>query len=246
QVYRDLRARSTREAARARRMFLADQVAALSDSLRVAQNDILAFQQQERVLHPESEGSALTTALFQAESERQRLRLDERLMETLVEGARDGAQNVSELQRLVAMGREVLPDGDGMYSRLQQLETERSRLTASQFGYTERSSQVQVVDSLIAGTRTQVRIAAEQSLFLLRERVAALETRIADLRRRLNEAPQRSTDFARLQQRVDAVQSALLPLVERYYEARVAEAVQLGDVELVDPAPTPLNPDPEH
>ncbi|HEX6924552.1 MAG TPA: polysaccharide biosynthesis tyrosine autokinase [Longimicrobiaceae bacterium] len=246
QVYRDLRARSAREAARARRMFLADQVAALSDSLRVAQNDILAFQQQERVLHPESEGSALTTALFQAESERQRLRLDERLMETLVEGARDGAQNVSELQRLVAMGREVLPDGDGMYSRLQQLETERSRLTASQFGYTERSSQVQVVDSLIAATRTQVRIAAEQSLLLLRERVAAVEVRIADLRRRLSEAPQRSTDFARMQQRVDAVQSALLPLVGRYYEARVAEAVQLGDVELVDQAPTPLNPDPEH
>jgi len=56
--------------------------------------------------------------------------------------------------------------------------------------------------------------------------------------------PERTAEFARLEQQVNAVQSIHENLQSRYYEALVAEAIETGDVRIVEPALVPRSPAP--
>ena len=55
------------------------------------------------------------------------------------------------MHRILSLGAELVPAGPALHARLQNLEIERSRLTASRFGRTEGDPQVEVLDSLIEG-----------------------------------------------------------------------------------------------
>ncbi len=243
--YQRHRAESAREAARRRGDVISSQLVQLADSLRSVQDMVLDYQRRAQLLNPGAEGNAITSARLQTENEIRQLRYEEGLLETLVAGLRS-AQSGESLQRIMTMAAELVPSGRALFDRLQQLETERSRLTASRFGYTEAEPQVQVVDSLMASVRSQMQVATEQSLELLRTRLSSAEERLGQLRREAGALPERTAELARHQQRVDAVQDVFDMLVEGYYEAQIAEGVEVGDVAVIDPATAPLRPNPRN
>ena len=79
-----------------------------------------------------------------------------------------------------------------------------------------------------------------------RIRLGAAEQRAIDLSGQLGKLPERAVAFTRLEQRVEAVQSIYNRLLDRYYEAQIAEAVEAGEVGVVDDAPVPQRPDLTH
>lgn len=243
-VYQVHRARSSRESAQRRRNVIAEQLVDLTDSLRAVQDLALDYQQRRQIVDPDAEGAALATDRLQTDAELRSLRFQERLLGDLVSRMRSSEGDDESLLEIITMAAEVLPAGQPLHERLQTLQTERSRLTASRFGYTSAEPQVQVLDSLILATRQQLGRAAEQSHRLVRERIAASETRLSQLQRAAGALPEQTAELARLQQRVTAVQGVFDLLVEKYYEAQIAENTEVGDVELVDPAAVPLRPDP--
>jgi succinoglycan biosynthesis transport protein ExoP len=231
-----------RESAGRRREFLSGQLAQLADSLRRAQDAMLEYQEREGMFTPGTEGGALSSALITAENEQRSLRFEESLLQSVLaavssEGGGEG------LERIMVLGQEVLPGGAGLYNRLQGLEADRARLTASRFGYTASGPEVEVIDSLIANTRTQIASVAEQAQELLSAKIAENDRRLGELRAEVGVLPQRNAQLAALQQRVDAVQNVFDLLVGKYYEAQIAEAVESGGVQVVDPAPVPRFPD---
>lgn len=246
QSYTAFRARIARDAAGTRRHFLEGRLAALSDSLRRAQEALLDYQERERLLDPTMQRDIIVTGLAQIESEARDLRFQERILMSLVDALDSSSLTAAGLTRVVALGRDVMPGGVELYNRLRELETERNRLTASRFGYTEAGPEVEVVDSLIQVTRAEIRTLAQQNLRMLRERRLEVETRQQEIQREVGEIPQRTTELARLQQQVTAVQNMFELLLGRYYEAQIAEAIQAGDVEVVDAASVPMRPDPAH
>jgi capsular exopolysaccharide synthesis family protein len=241
--YQDHRARSARQSASRTRLAIADQLVELTDSLRAVENLVLDYQQGAQLMDPEIEGNALLASFMQAETELQVLRFDEGLLESLAIGVQNDG-GAESFQQLLALGQGLVPAGPALIGRLQELQSQREGLTASQFGRTSADPQVQTLDSLIATQKTQIRFAVEQSLRLLRQRKSDAEARYFQLQAEVGQMPRRTAQYSRLQQRVDAVQAAFDRLVDKYYEAQIAEDVETGDIELIAPSPVPIRPDP--
>lgn len=244
-AYQGYGARRATETATRRRQFIADQLSQVYDTLQAARQVLLNYQDTARTLDPGIEAQALAAALMQAENDVRNLRFEESILAGLVVSLSRPGGPAEGFERIITLGRDLIPGGPELYGRLQQLQEERSRLTASQFGFTAEQRQVQVIDSLIATVESTIQIVANESLTLLRQRLAAQESRARELRNEVGELPSRSSSFSQLQQRVDAVQEIFNLLVEKLYEAQIAEAVEVGDVELIDPAPVPMIPDPK-
>lgn len=243
-AYLAYRTRTAREAVRRRREAIAAELVDLADSLRQVQDLVLEYQKRTGLLDPDVEGNALLSAQLQTENELRTLAFEEGLLETLTAGLAGETEGEAGQQRLLAMGSQLIREGADLNDRLQELQTERSRMTASSFGYTSENPDVQVVDSLIASTRDRMRIAAEQALSLHRARESSTRERLGALRQQVGQLPATSAAYARLQQRVDAVQRVFDGLTESYYEAQIAEGSEGGDVQVVDAATVPLWPDP--
>ena len=243
--YQNHRARTAREAATRRRSVLANQLSELADSLQGRQADLLQYQRSAQLNDPTLQGSVLNTSLFEAENEMRTLRFQESLLGSVVAGL-EREENDQTLAQVMALGAELIPQGPSLTERLQDLQIERSRLTASRFGFTENQPEVQVVDSLIASTRNQIRVAARQSLDLLRGRLRSAESRFGELNRQAGNLPGRTAEYGRLQQRVDAVQTVFNEIVNKYFEAQIAEDTEAGDIDIIGPARPPVRPLPTY
>lgn len=242
-AYKNQRATMARNAATRRREVIAGELLSLADSLRSVRRDVLDYQQQVRLMDPQSEGATLLGRVYSTETELQDYKFQESLLSSLLLGLQSEATTEASLQQLVSAGNELIPSAGTLGIRLQELQLQRTQLTASTFGATESSPEVQVVDSMIAATRNQIRIAAEQSLDLLRERINQTELRLNRLRSEAGTVPQRTAEYGRLEQRANVVQAAFDRLVDKFYEAQIAEGIEDGDIDVVAEAPVPVRPD---
>lgn len=239
-------AKQAREATTGRRAFIAAQMSQVADSLIAAQQLLATYQETTQTLDPKTEGGALANALMTAERDVRLLRFQEGVLASVTEALANDRTGDVGLQRIVALSKDIVPSAGDLYNKLQLLETERSRLTVSRFGYTEGGPRVEILDSLIANTRQQIRGVAEQSLSLIRSRRLENEAQIRDIRSDMDEIPSQVSALDRLKQRVDAVQKTFDLLSEKYFEAQIAEAVVEGDARIVDEAGVPGAPNPSN
>jgi tyrosine-protein kinase Etk/Wzc len=240
--YQRHRARSARDAAGRRRQFISAQLGQMADSLHVAQQGVIDYQ--ARTLYdPNTEDSAVISELLAVDASLREFGYQESLLSGLVAGLQTSGENDQALQQVMALGSDLVPQGPELNRRLQDFQLRRAELTASRFGLTSEGPQVQVVDSLIAETKAQARLAAEQALQLLRNRIREERGRYNQLAGRAGSLPVRTAEYGQLQQRVEAVQGVFDQLVTRYFEAQIAEGVEVGDIDIVAPAAVPVWPD---
>lgn len=242
--YKDYSLTTNKSGAARRRAAIADEMVQLSDSLEAAQQASLEYQRNAQLLNPEVEGNALMTNVLQTETELQSQRFEEKLLESMVVSLKSDDDGDEGLHRIMSLGGDLVPGGAALEAELRQLRADRSRLTASQFGLTAANPEVVVMDSLIAATRAQMRMTAEQALELQKARIEATEQRLGRLRGEIRALPERTAEYTRLEQRVTAIQQQFDILVAQYFQAQVEEGAEAGDVQVVDPAPVPMWPDP--
>jgi polysaccharide biosynthesis transport protein len=243
-AYQDQRASAAREAVSRRREVIAEQLVGLADSLTRAQDAVVEYQREARLMDPGYEGGQVMASVLQVENELRTLRFQEGLLSSLAAGVRDEEAGDQSLDQILSLGADLVPAGPALHNRLQNLQMDRARMTASTFGRMDGDPEVQIVDSLIASTKAQMRSAVEQGLDHLRTRIRGAEQRLGQMRGAMATIPGQTAELARLRQRADAVQDVVDVLVDRYYEAQIAEAVEAGDVAIVDSAPVPLWPNP--
>jgi polysaccharide biosynthesis transport protein len=243
-AYQDYRARAGREMASRRREVITDQLVSLADSLERAQAAVVEYQRDARLLDPSYEGNRAMETVLGTENEIRTMRFQEGVLSGVVAGLQgDGEIADQSLDRILSLGGNLVPGGEALHRRLQDLQIERARLTASRFGRTEGDPEVEVVDSLIVSTKRQIRSAAEQGLEHLRVQIDGHEQRLAEARGSMSAVPAQTAELSQLRQRADAVQDIVDALVDRYYEAQITEAVEAGDIAIIDPAVVPLSPD---
>lgn len=245
-AYQDYSAWSARQTATRRREYIAKQLSQVADSLVAAQRVLTDYQAGSRMLNPQVEGTAVANALLSAEGELRNLRFQETNLQDVVRSLQTAGESSLAVRRIVALGRDLIPNGLELYNKLQSLEAERSRQTSSRFGYVRDAPNIEVVDSQIVVARKEVRDIAEQALSLLHLRIKATEARIVDLRGQVGAVPAQATEFSRLDQRVAAIMRTFDLLAEKYYEAQIAEAVESGNVDVLDAAVIPKAPDPSN
>jgi succinoglycan biosynthesis transport protein ExoP len=240
--YQRHRARSARETAGRRRGFIAAQLKDMADSLHVAQQGVIDYQART-LFDPNTESSAVVSELLSVDARIRDLQYQESVLSGLVAGLQTSGENDQALQQVMALGSELVPQGPELSRRLQDYQLRRAELTASRFGLTAQDPQVQVVDSLISETKAQARLAAEQALQLLRNRIGQEQVRYNQLSGQAGTLPLRTAEHGRLEQRVSAVQRIFDQLVARYFEAQIAEGVEVGDIDIIAEAAVPVWPD---
>ncbi len=243
-AYQNHRTLVGKEMASRRREVIAQQLVGLADSLQEAQAAVVEYQRDAQLLNPGFEGNQTMEQVLGTENELRTMRFQEGLLSSVVAGLQaEGDAADQSIDRILSLGGGVVPGGPELHRRLQDLQIERARMTASRFGRTEGDPEVEVVDSLITSTQRQIRSAAEQGLEHLQVQIDGAEERLAEARGTMRTVPGQTAELAQLRQRADAVQDVVDALVERYYEAQIAEAVEVGDIAVIDPAMVPLSPD---
>lgn len=245
--YQRLSASQGKNEAARRRDFLARRLETVEDSLRVAQDIVLAFQAERNTLNPVAEGQTLSALLFGSQNDLRDMLDNERTLGALIAGFERDEDDRTNLRQMMILSQDLVPAAGGLYQQLQGYQAQRSNLTASPtIGRAETDPQVQLLDSLISETKNEMKAIAEQTLGVMQDRRRTLQARVTELENQVGDAPEMNTAFGRLVRRVTAIQNMYDVLAEKYYEAQITEAVETGDVQVVDPATVPAGPDPQY
>jgi capsular exopolysaccharide synthesis family protein len=240
QVFRAGNTRSARQEARRRREFIETQLQFNDSLLTAARAGLSAFR--ARSPSPAA-GPAITGGL---EVRREDLEIERRQYAGLLDQLRD----TSRIARRVAL-RNVIASSPGIaenavvsrfYTQLVTYEMLRDSLTSGDLARTFANPDVQRLTPLIASAEANL-IGAVQSV------VASLNARIAvvdDLRARGLATARRLSNVQTIDEamtlQVENARRIADQLRVEYQKARIAEAVEVGRVEIVDLAPLPEVP----
>jgi polysaccharide biosynthesis transport protein len=245
EVFRDQNARAARQQAELRRKFLEQQLQRNEIQLTAAQEAFGAFQareevysSRERLLAQEQELVALTMRREELDSEH---RMFTGLLAQFAQTAPGERADVLRTL-LAASGIATNSIVSQLYSERASLESEIDRLTTGALGSTPDHPDVQRLRSLIESTEARLIAALMSQVLAVGARVAALDSlreRTAAGMRRLPEA---HTGELRLTQQLAALGRIQDKLTAELHEARMAETVEMGQVEIVYLAPLPTLP----
>lgn len=243
-VYQRENALAAQQASTRRRRFLEEQLRITDAELASMQTVLSDFRRRERVYSSQQRFSDQQQSLTGLELRREELAADRQMYAAVlarVEGSR--AERVRALRTLSAApevsSNQVIRQ---LYLQWQTYQSARDSLTAGPEGSTAANPQVERLESLIAS-------AEERLLDALRSYVASLDGRIAALRSlqernssEIEALPSSEAEEVRLVQHLASAQKVADHLREELQKARMAEAVEMGEVEIVYAAPLPTEP----
>ncbi len=236
---------NTQQQSRRRREFVQEQLEETDSILAAAQQALSSFASTKQVYGSEQKITAEQTGLMDLEMRRGELNADRTMYRSLLAQLEhtDGKPLAERLNALVSSpGVAENPVVQQLYTQLVTYEAKRDSLTTGAWRSSESNPDVQRVNQLIATTQERLVGAVRSHVDALDARIAALDelkTRNAEA---LQALPATQASEARLVQRVEATRKVADQLREEYQKARIAEAVEAGQVEIIDMAPLPARP----
>lgn len=240
-VFQAANARAAQQQSRSRRIFLEEQLRATDSVLTEAQIALSDFRRREGVFSSQERFAAQQEGLMQLQVRREELLADRRMYGSLLEKlSGSGAVRARTLRAMAA-----IPEVSGnpvaahLYEQLGQYQSARDSLTAGPLGSTSRSLDVQSLDGLIAATEVKLVDALRSHLAVLDGRLAMMDDLVARNATQIRASPDAEAEEVRLLQQVLGGQKVADQIREELQKARMAEAVEVGQVEVVYPAPLP-------
>lgn len=228
-----------RELSRRRREFIEGQLATTDSLISQAQVALGAFRSREQMYSSRASYEAKYGALLDLDMRREELAADRTAYASLLRTiqsapATEGAERLRALG--AAPGLAANPVVADLYGQLVRYESLLDSLTAGRRGQAVTNPDVERTNSLIVGTQSKLVAAVRSHLSSLDARLAALEgirdRNAAELRR----LPTTENEEVRLVQQVDAFRKVGDALRDELQKARIAEAVEIGQVRIVDRA----------
>ena len=245
QVFQDVNASTWQAESRRRREFLGQQVQRTDSQFSDAQQKLSDFRSAEHVYGSTEQVTAQQTELFALQDKRQEMIGDrdmyQRLLATL-RGPRDSVRRQT-LQTIVSSpGIAANPVVSGLYDQMVQIELARDSLTAGEYGSAPTNPDVQRADAIIATTQDHLVTAIESHVASLNERIGSIDTQLKKFTGVLDAMPAKQAAEARLMTRVETVKRMSDQLRDDYQRASVSEAVEAGQVDIIDLATRPTKP----
>jgi capsular exopolysaccharide synthesis family protein len=234
-VFQTASAEAAQGQSRRRREFLEGQLRVSDSLLAEAREALTAFYQ--RAGYGARDGMIREQiGLAGVELERQELEAERRTQDDLLAGLRDPTASRRALRAALSQpGVAANPEVAQLSRQLFEYETSRDSLTSRSASHPDLPR----VNQLIAATEEKLHRAVQAAL---QTSVATLGGRIAamnDMRARQRSMSARESEEARLTERVDNARKVVDALRIEYQHARIAEAVTVGHVEIVDHAALP-------
>lgn len=243
ETFQAVNAQAAQQEARRRRTFVEEQLRQNDSVLTELQVALGAFRSREQLYSSRETFGAQQAALMSLDVRREELDADRRVYQSLlteVARPRRGVAPGGELRALAASpGIASNPVIGQLYSQLVQFESARDSLTTGKWRSAAGSPDVQRLDSLIATTEAKVLAAVRSQVDALSARIAALDQLRSRNAAELRNLPTTEVEEARLAQQVQTLGKVGDQLREELQKARIAEAVEAGQVEIIDRAILP-------
>jgi capsular exopolysaccharide synthesis family protein len=240
-TFQRVNAQSAQEQSRRRSVFLFGQLQQTDSMLARAQLELSSFRSGRQVSSSREKLTAQQKDLMALEMRIEELDADRRMYRGLLNRvAQSSASSTDALQALVSspeIGKN--PVVDQLYRRLTQYQTTRDSLTTGTWRSAETNPDVQRLNQLIAATMTNLVTAVGSHLASLDARSQALHELRARSGAEIARLPSAEAEEMRLLEQVESLSRLAHQLRDDYQRARIAQEVEVGQVEIVDLAALP-------
>jgi succinoglycan biosynthesis transport protein ExoP len=235
ETFQTVNARTARQQATRRRLFLEDQLHEKDSLLTAAQNALSRFRAQQQVYGPEDKSTAAQTSLVQLDIKRGDLNAERSAYESLLAALQNGGASANDdVEAFSSVAGAASPVIAQLQDQLSKYRATRDSLTASAWGRAPTAPLVERLDTLIASTRARLVRAAANHVAGLEARIASLDELRARNVAAMQRLPAIETKESRLQEQAAAMQRISDQLGAEYQKARIAEVVASGQVEIVN------------
>jgi succinoglycan biosynthesis transport protein ExoP len=237
-------AQNAQQQSKRRRLFLEAQLQQTDSMLSQAQASYSSFRSRKQVFSTKEKATAQQTNIIDIDMKRAELDADRRMYEGLLAEAQRTDQPASGgLQALVSSsGIAGNPVVMQLYTQLTGYETARDNLVTA--GAARTNPDVIALDGSIQATRTKLLAAVRSQLTGIDAKIAAMDKLRAVSAVQIATMPAAETEEAQLEQQVANIQKIADQLQDEHQKAKIAEAVEAGQVEIVDLASVPWGPVP--
>jgi capsular exopolysaccharide synthesis family protein len=245
--FQTLNAQQAQLRSRKRREFIEQQLQQSDQELSGAQLALSEFRSARQVYSSREQIAQEQAGLRDLEVRREELEADRQTSRMLLAAAERGGTDTRALRSLVsAPAIADNPVIQSLYGQLTTYEAERDTLVTGRYRSAAENPALLRVNQLIAGTQTRIADAVRSQIQSQDARIAALDA-IRDRRTsRMSGLPELEAEEERLTQQVTTLQEGANGLRAELQKARIAEAVEIGQVEVVDRASVPGSPVPQH
>ena len=235
-------AQSAQQQSKRRRLFLEEQLQQTGAQLQKAMNDYSNYRSRRQVFSSREKASAQQTGLINVEMRRADLDAQKRTYESLLAQAQRSRQGSEGSFRALmsAPGTASNPAIQQLWGRLNSYESARDSLTT--VGAASSNPDLVAINSLIGSTTAKIVAAVRSQIQGLDAQIASLDNMKARTTAEMSTAPATESEEAQLGQQVQNIQKIEDRLQEEYQNAKMTEAVEAGQVEIVDLADLPGGP----
>jgi len=237
--------RSAQTLSRRRRVFVEEQLRTTDSLLAVAQQQLSAFRRGVRAFSPREKFRTTEEGLAEFRLRRQALLTEKGIYDQMhrelrTDRGREGAEQIAAL----AASPEVASNGGivALYQALIRYQTSRDSITTGRWSRANTNPDVQQLDSLIATYRGRLVRAVQARSEALAAQIEVLDEVMAADAASIAGLPDAEAEEMRLSREVETLQQLVDDLRRDHQEARIDEAVEAGQVEIVDWAMAPGAP----
>jgi polysaccharide biosynthesis transport protein len=238
-IFRSTSAEAAQEQSRRRREFLEAQLKVNDSVLADARQALTAFHRRGRAYGSRDDLMREQIGLAGLELERQQLLAERRTNQALLATLRDSSAGRKAIQTALAIPAVAAsPVVAQLNAQLFQYEMARDSLASRSASHPDLPRLSLLISSAEAKLLRAVQAGVQSSIVSLDGRIAARN----DLRARQEQVSATEAEEARLMERVDNARKVADELRMEYQRAGIAEAVTVGQVEIVDHAGLPAKP----
>jgi capsular exopolysaccharide synthesis family protein len=245
-VFQTSNAGTTQQRSARRRLFIESQVRRTDSLLREAELALNAFRSREHLYSSQERLLAQQTDLTSLKVRRGELVADRQMYQNLLSALEQPNRGGAPGERLSALasapGIAENPVVSQLYAQLARYQDARDSLTAGAWGNLESHPDVRRLDTLLASTASKISTAVRGQIAAADARLVSLDELISRSAAEMSALPRKEGEQAKLVQRVDTYRRAADLLREKLQQAQIEEAVEIGQVEIVDLADLPSQP----
>ncbi len=245
QSFQHLNAESAQQASRRRSLFIEEQLRSTDSLLSVAQTQLSAFRKNVNAFSPRDKFKSTEEGLSAMRLRREELAQEKRIYDQMYGALSSGsAREGGEQMAALAASPQVATNGGlvSLYQQMQRYQTVRDSLTTGPWSRANSNPDVQRLDSLIATSRSRLVSAVGARSTALQAQLGVIDGVMASDASSVAQMPDAEAEEQRLSRQVETLQTLADDLLRERQKARIDQAVEAGQVEIVDQALVPGGP----
>ncbi|HEV7588842.1 MAG TPA: polysaccharide biosynthesis tyrosine autokinase [Longimicrobium sp.] len=246
QSFQQLNAASAQQASRRRSLFVAEQLRSTDSLLLAAQMQLSGFRKSVNAFSPQEKFRNTQEGLTNLRLHREEVDQEKRIYDQMYLALARGGGTAQETDQIAAMAAspQVATNGGlvALYQQMLRYQTLRDSLTTGRFSSATTNPDVQRVDSLVATSRSRLTSAVGARATALAAQLRVMDGLMSADAASVAQLPDAEAEEQRLRRQVETLQTLADDLLREQQKARIDQAVEAGQVEVVDRALVPGGP----